>query len=144
MKRRLGSKFKNLTITDEHKKPTFCLFILIRNWCLTCRAEVEECQIELDEVVNGYKEGDAVRGRVDGVLQTKLKAIEAQIAENNNGRQKIQKAIVSCKEMAKLSPAMKLSPVIQKKIKQMKKEMEAEVEQAKILLDHIALSQTNV
>ena len=124
MKRRLGSKFKNLTITDEHKKPTFCLFILIRNWCLTCRAEVEEveeCQIELDEVVNGYKEGDAVRGRVDGVLQTKLKAIEAQIAENNNGRQKIQSAIVSCLEMAKLSPGMKASAVIREEVKKMKK-----------------------
>ena len=85
-----------------------------------------------------------MRDRVDGVLQTKLKAIKAQIAENNSGRQKIQKAIVSCKEMVKLSPAMKLSPVIQKKIKQMKKEMEAEVEQAKILLNYIAPSQTNV
>ena len=85
-----------------------------------------------------------MRGRVDGVLQTKLKAIQAQIAENNIGRQKIQAAIVSCQEMAKLSPGMKVSPVIQKKIEQMKKEMEAEVEEAKNLLDHIAPSEINV
>ena len=85
-----------------------------------------------------------MRDRVDGVLQAKLKAIQAQIAENNNGRQKIQKAIVSCQEMAKLSPGMKVSPVIQKKVEQMKKEMEAEVEQAKSLLDCFAPSQTNV
>ena len=106
--------------------------------------EAGECQTKLDEVLKGFEKGGTMRDRVDGVLQTKLKAIKAQIAENNSGRQKIQKAIVSCKEMVKLSPAMKLSPVIQKKIKQMKKEMEAEVEQAKILLNYIAPSQTNV
>ena len=97
--------------------------------------EAEESQTELDEVLNGYKAGDAMRGRVDGVLQTKLKAIEAKVAENNNGRQKIQSAIVICQEMAKLSPGMKLSAVIRKKIEQMKKEMKGEVEQAKNLFD---------
>ena len=42
-----------------------------------------------------------MRGRVDGVLQVKLKASEAQIAENNNGCQKIPLTITSCQEMAK-------------------------------------------
>ena len=38
--------------------------------------EAEESQAELDEVLNGYKEVDAMRGRVDGVLQTKLKTMQ--------------------------------------------------------------------
>ena len=95
-------------------------------------------------MLKGFEEGDAMRDRVNGILQSKLKTIEAQIAENNNGRQKIQSAIVSCKKIAKLSPGMKVSSVIQKKIKQMKKEMDAKVKQAKNLLDHVGLSQANV
>jgi len=43
--------------------------------------EAEESQTELDQVLNGFKAGDAPRGRVNGVLHAKLKAIEAQIAE---------------------------------------------------------------
>jgi len=39
--------------------------------------EVEECQAVIDEVLNGYKTGDVMRGRVDEVFQAKLKAIEA-------------------------------------------------------------------
>ena len=105
---------------------------------------VGECQTELDEVVSGYKEGDAVRGRVNGVLQTKLKAIEAQIEENNNGRQKIQSAIVSCQEMAKLSPGMKVSAMIREEVKKMKKEMKEEMELAKNLLDFVAPAQRKV
>jgi len=58
--------------------------------------EAEECQTKLDEVLKEFEKGDAVRGRVNGVLRLKLKAIVAQIAENNNCRQKIQSAIVSC------------------------------------------------
>ena len=126
---------------------------MIRSWCLTCEAlvkpncleakhqtrgfkeEVEECQTVLDEVLKGYETGDVMRGRVDGVLQAKLKAIEAHIAENNNGRKKIQSAIASCREIAKLSPGMKVSNVIRKKIKQMKKEMKDEVDRVKNLLD---------
>ena len=106
--------------------------------------EAEESQTELDEVLNGYKEGDGMRGRVDGVLQTMLKAIEAQIAENNNGRQKIRSAIVICQEMAKLSPGMKTSAVIRKKIEQMKKEMKGEVEQAKNFLNRVAPEQVKL
>ena len=100
--------------------------------------EAEKSQTELDQVLNGFKEGDVMRGRVDRVLQTKLKAIEAQIAENNNRQQKIQSAIARCQEMAKLSTRMKASAVIRKKIEQMKKEMRGEVEQAKNLLDRVA------
>ena len=100
--------------------------------------EAEKSQTELDQVLNGFKEGDVMRGRVDRVLQTKLKAIEAQIAENNNRQQKIQSAIARCQEMAKLSPGMKASAVIRKKIEQMKKEMRGEVEQAKNFLDRVA------
>ena len=81
---------------------------------------------------------------MDEALQAKLKAIVAQIAENNNGRQKIQSAIVICEEMAKLSPWMKLSAVIRKKIKKIKKEMKAEMEQVKILLDHVAPEQVTL
>ena len=106
--------------------------------------EVEECQTELDELVNGYQEGDAVRGQVNGVLQTKLKAIEAQIEENNNGRPKIQSAIVSCHQMAKLSPGMKASAMIREDVKKMKKEMKEEVELAKNLLDFVAPAQAKV
>ena len=95
-------------------------------------------------MLNGFKEGDAMRGRVDGVLQAKLKAIVAQIEENNNGRQKIQSVIVICEEMAKLSHGMKVSPVIRKKIEQMKKEMEAEVEQAKNFLNRVAPEQVTL
>jgi len=58
-------------------------------------------------VLKSFEERDAMRDRVDGVLQAKLKAIQVQIAEKYSGRQKIQSAIVSCKEIAKLSPAMK-------------------------------------
>ena len=47
--------------------------------------EVAQCQAELDEVVNGFEKGDTMRDRVDGAFQAKLKAIEAQIADNNNG-----------------------------------------------------------
>ena len=136
--------------------------LVIRSWCLTCEAlvkptceeahhkthslleQAEESQTELDEVLNGFKAGDATRGQVDGVLQAKLKALQAQIAENNRSRQKIQSAIVICQEMAKLSPGMKLSAVIQKKIKQMKKEMKAEVEQARIFLDHVVPKQVTL
>ena len=85
-----------------------------------------------------------MRGRVDGVLQAKWKAIEAQIAENNNGRRKMQAAIVICQEMAKLSSGMKTSAVIRKKIEQMKKEMKGEVEQAKKILDHVAPEQVTL
>ena len=100
--------------------------------------EVAQCQAELDEVVNGFEKGDLMRDRVDGAFQAKLKAIEAQIADNNNGRQKIRSAIVSCREIAKLSPAMKVSPVIRKEVQQLKKKMKEEMEQAKILLNCVA------
>ena len=119
-------------------KPT-CLEAHHRTHSLS--EEAEESQTELDEVLNGYKAGDAMRGRVDGVLQAMWKAIEAQISENNDGRRKIQSAIVICQEMAKLSPGMKLSAVIRKKIEQMKKEMKGEVEQTKNLFDRVALEQ---
>jgi len=93
-------------------------------------------------VVKGYEESDSLRSRVDGVLQAQLKAIEAQIEENNSDRQKIQSAIVSCQEIAKLSLGMKASVVIRKEVKKLKKEMEEEVEQAKNLLDRVAQSET--
>ena len=82
--------------------------IIISFWLLTCETlvkptcvearhkthslyeEAEECQAELDDMLKGFKTGDAMRGRVDGFLQAKLKDLQAQIAENNNGRQKIQ------------------------------------------------------
>ena len=105
--------------------------------------EVSECQTELDQVVKGFKTGDAMRGRVDGVLQAKLKVIEAQIAENNSGRQKIQSAIVSCQEIAKLSPGMMVSPVIRKEVEQLKKKIKEEVEKAKSFLDRVAPSEKN-
>ncbi len=140
---------------------TYCL-ITIRKWCFTCGTlvkpmcveaqhqigdlleEAEESQTELNEVLNGYKAGDAMRGRVDGELQTKLRAIEAQIAENNSGRRKIQSAVVSCEEMAKLSPVMKVSAVIRKEIKQWKKKMKEECEKAKNVLDCIAHSSETI
>lgn len=50
-------------------------------------------------------------------VQAMLKAIEAHIAENNNGRRKIQSAMVTCQEMmAKLSPGIKASSVIIKEV----------------------------
>ena len=58
--------------------------------------EAKQCQTDVNEILKGYEKGGTIRDRVDGVLQSKLKAIEAQIAENNNSRQKIQSAIVSC------------------------------------------------
>ena len=136
--------------------------LLIRSWCVTCETlvkptcleaqhethdvleDAKECQGELDEILKGFKTGDAMRGRVDGVLQAKLKAIVSQIEENYSGRQKIQLAIVRCQEMAKLSSGMKASTVIRKKLEQMKKEMEYEVEQAKNFLDCVAPSPKKV
>ena len=106
--------------------------------------EAEECQAELDDMLKGFKAGDAMRGRVDGVLQAKLRALQAQIAENNNGRRKILAAIVCCQEMAKLSPGMKTSAVMRKKLEQMKKQMKGEVEQAKNLLERHAQAQAKV
>jgi len=100
--------------------------------------KAKECQTDLDEVLKGFEEGDAMRGRVDGVLQAKLIAIEAQIAVNNSGRQKIQSAVARCQKIAKLSLEMKLSSVIKKEVKQLKKKMKEEVEQAKILIDCVA------
>ena len=140
----------------------FYFILIIRSWCLTCEAlvkptcveaqhqthslleEAEESQTELDQVLNGFKAGDATRGRVDGVLQAKLKALQAQIADNNKRRQKIQSAIGICHEMVNLSHGMKASAAIRKKIEQMKKEMKGEVEQAKILLDHVAPEQVTL
>ena len=98
----------------------------------------------MNEVLKGYEKGGTMRNRIGGALQAKLKAIVVQIAEKNNGRQKIQSAIVSCQEIAKLSLAMKLSSVILKKIEQMKKEIKEEVEKAKNLLDNVAPSETKV
>ena len=100
--------------------------------------DAKECQTDLDEVLKGFEAGDAMRGRFDGVLQAKLKAIEAQIAKNNSGRQKIQSAMARCQKIAKLSLEMKLSPVIKKEVKQLKKKMKEELGQAKILIDCVA------
>ena len=115
---------------------------MVKPTCLEAQHEtrellekVVECQTELDEVVKGFEKGDAMRGRVDEVLQAKLKAIKVEIAENNNGRQKITSAIATCQDIAELSHGMKVSPVIRKEIEQLKKEMKEEVEQAKNLFD---------
>ncbi len=124
---------------------------LVKPTCLEAQHEThdlledaKECQRELDEILKGFKTGDAMRGRVDGVLRAKLKALETQIEENYSDRQKIQLAIVKCQEMAKLSSVMKASTVIGKKLEQMKKEMKYELEQAKIFLDCVALSPKKV
>ena len=61
--------------------------------------EAKECQTELEKVLKGFEKGDAMRNRVDGVLQAKLKAIEGEKGEYNNGSQKIQSAIVRCREI---------------------------------------------
>jgi len=103
-----------------------------------------ECQTELDEMLEVYEKEDAIRGRVDGVLQAKLKVILAQITENKNCRQKIQSAIATCQEIAKLSPGMKASVVIRKKIEQMKKEMKGELQNVKNLLDLFVPAQVKV
>ena len=84
-----------------------------------------------------------MRGRVDEVLQAKLKAIKVEIAENNNGRQKIQSAIATCQEIAELSPGMKGSVVIRKEVEQLNKTMKEEVVQAKHVLDRVAPSENN-
>ena len=78
--------------------------------------EAEGCQTELDEMLEVYEKEDAIRGRVDGVLQAKLNVILSQITENKNGRQNIQSAIATCQEIAKLPSGMKASVIIQKKI----------------------------
>ena len=52
-----------------------------------------------------------------------MKATEAQIAENNCVHEKIQSAIVSCQEMAKLSDRIKVSDVIRKKVEELKKKL---------------------
>ena len=106
--------------------------------------EADEIQGELDEVLKCFKAGELMRGRVNGVLQAKLKALQAQIADNNKRRQKIQSAIVCCEEIAKLSTGMKTSAVIRKKIEQMKKEMKGEVEHAKNFLNRVAPEQVTL
>ena len=112
----------------------FYLSSYIRSWCLTCETlvkptcleashqtrslleEAEGCQTELDEMLEVYEKEDAIRGRVDGVLQAKLNVILSQITENKNGRQNIQSAIATCQEIAKLPSGMKASVITQKKI----------------------------
>ena len=106
--------------------------------------EAEEYQRELDEVLKGFETGDTIRGLVDRVLQAKLKALKTLMEENNHCQQKIQSAIVNCQEIAKLSPRMITSAVIQKKIEKMEKEMKKEVEESKNFLDRVYLSETNV
>ena len=101
--------------------------------------EAEGCQTELDEVLEGFKAGDeAMRGRVDGVLQVKLKAFQA---ENNNDRQKIPLTIMhqlsTNGQTANTLVCIKASALIRKEVKQLKKQMKEEVEQVKNLLDHI-------
>jgi len=106
--------------------------------------EAQKFQIQLEKILKGLEKGDTIRGRVDGVLQVKLKTFETQIVENRVFRQKIRAAIASCQEMAKLSPEMKVSAVIQKKLKEMKKEMQGAFEQARKLFDHAIPTQTKV
>ena len=84
-----------------------------------------------------------MRGRVEEVLQAKLKAIKVEITENNNGRQKIQSAIATCQEIARLSPGMRASVVIRKEVEQLNKTMKEEVVQAKHVLDRVAPSENN-
>ena len=105
--------------------------------------EAGECQTELDVVVKAFEKGDAMRGRVNEVLQAKLKAIKVEITENNNGRQKIQSAIATCQEIAGLSPGMRASVVIRKEVEQLNKTMKEEVVQAKHVLDRVAPSENN-
>jgi len=104
----------------------------------------KKCQAELDQERKGFKESEAIRGKVDGVLQAKLKTIEAQIEENNYWRQKIQSVIFSCQGMAKLSPEMTASFVIRKEVKQLKKLMKEQVEQTESVLNRAASSETKV
>ena len=94
--------------------------------------------------MKGFETGDTIRGLVDRVLQAKLKALKTLMEENNHCQQKIQSAIVNCQEIAKLSPRMITSAVIQKKIEKMEKEMKKEVEESKNFLDRVYLSETNV
>jgi len=122
---------KPICLEDKHK--THCIL-----------EEAEEFRRELDKVLKGYETCDPIRGRVDRVLQAKLKALETLKEDNNNCQQKIQSAIASCREMAKLSPGMITSAVIQKKIEMMKKEMKEEVERSKNFLHRVDSSETNV
>ena len=66
--------------------------------------EAEECQVELDQVTKGLEE----------------------IAKDKEGSHilMIQSAIVSCQEMSQLTPRMKTSAVIRKRIEKMKTQLE--------------------
>jgi hypothetical protein len=128
---------------DALAKP-ICVELAHKTCILLELEEAQKFQIQLEKILKGLEKGDTIRGRVDGVLQAKLKTFETQIVENRVFRQKIRAAIASCQEMAKLSPEMKVSAVIQKKLKEMKKEMQGEFEQARKLFDHVIPSQTKV
>ena len=44
--------------------------------------DAAETQVELDQVLEEFYQGDEIRGKVEEGLQAKIKAIEAEIAEN--------------------------------------------------------------
>jgi len=92
MKRQLDSKFIHRLIFYCWLLMPHYFILVVRSWCLTCEAlvkptcveaqhkthslleEAEKSQTELDQVLNGFKEGNVMWGRVDRVPQTKLKA----------------------------------------------------------------------
>lgn len=108
--------------------------------------DAAETQVELDQVLEGLEcyQGDEIRGKVEEGLQAKIKAIEAEIAENRIYRQKIRLSIASCLEMSKLSPAVKVSPFVRNKIQQAGQEATKEVPEAQQLLNNISTSQLKV
>ena len=106
--------------------------------------DAAEARVELDQMLEEFYQGDEIRGKVEEGLQAKIKAIEAEIAENRIYRQKIRLSIVSCLEMSKLSPAVKVSPVVRKKIQQAGQEATKEVPEAQQLLNNISTSQFKV
>ena len=101
-------------------------------------------QGKLDTALDEFYKGDNIRGKVDKELQAKMKAIQAQIVENNSCRHKIRHLIENCLEISKLSAAIKVSPEMRMQIQEASEEAQREVEQAELLLNHVLIPSSKV
>ena len=141
---------------------SYTIHFFFRNWCLECdmivkpnclqlkhksvslMQEVEGIKGQLIDICTQLKESVGRREKVNEhlaqkkeKLEAKLKAIQVEMVNNSNCLEKLHLMIANCQELSKMSPSIKTSKVVRKKVKRTWQEAQDEAKQSEELLNLI-------
>jgi len=103
--------------------------------------EVEGIEVQLIDICTQLKESVGRRQQVHEQLrqkkeklETKLKTIQAEMENNSKCLDKLHLMIANCQELSKMSPSIKTSKMVRKKVKRAWQETQDEAKESEALL----------